>query len=73
MQHAVQNTVGLGVPVERAVEMATTTAADVLGLADRGRIAPGTRADLVTLDPESLAVRAVWLGGELVVGSAEAR
>jgi N-acetylglucosamine-6-phosphate deacetylase len=73
MQHAVQNTVGLGVPVERAVEMATTTAADVLGLADRGRIAPGTRADLVALDPESLAVRAVWLGGELVVGSAELR
>jgi N-acetylglucosamine-6-phosphate deacetylase len=73
MQHAVQNTVGLGFPVERAVEMATTTAADVLGLADRGRIAPGMRADLVALDPESLAVRAVWLGGELVVGSAELR
>jgi alpha-D-ribose 1-methylphosphonate 5-triphosphate diphosphatase PhnM len=45
----------------------------VLGLTDRGRIAPGMRADLVALDPESLGVRAVWLGGELAVGSAELR
>jgi len=73
MQRAVHNTVGLGVPVERAVEMATTIPADVLGLAGRGRIAPGMRADLVALDPESLAVRAVWLGGELAMGSAELR
>ena len=73
MQRAVHNTVGLGVPVERAVEMATTIPADVLGLTDRGRIAPGMRADLVALDPESLGVRAVWLGGELAVGSAELR
>lgn len=71
MACAVQNTVGLGIPVKRAVEMATTIPADVLGLADRGRIAPGMRADLVALDPESLAVRAVWLGGELVIGSLE--
>ncbi len=73
MQRAVHNTVGLGVPVERAVEMATTIPADVLGLSDRGRIAPGTRADLVALDPETLAVRAVWLGGEPAVGSVDLR
>ena len=73
MQRAVHNTVGLGVPVERAVEMVTTIPADVLGLAGRGRIAPGMRADLVALDPETLAVRAVWLGGELAMGSAEFR
>ncbi|HEV3135076.1 MAG TPA: amidohydrolase family protein [Acidimicrobiia bacterium] len=73
MQRAVRNTVGLGVPVERAVEMATTIPAEVLGLTDRGRIAPGMRADLVALDPETLAVRAVWLGGERAVGSAELR
>ena len=30
---------------------------------DRGRIAPGARADLVALDPQSLAVQAVWLAG----------
>jgi N-acetylglucosamine-6-phosphate deacetylase len=73
MQRAVHNIVGLGVPVERAVEMVTTIPAGVLGLTDRGRIAPGMRADLVALDPESLAVRAVWLGGEPAVGSAELR
>ena len=71
MVRAVQNTVGLAVPVERAVEMAATIPADALRLSDRGRIAPGMRADLVALDPESLAVRAVWLGGEPVVGSLE--
>ena len=71
MARAVRNTVGLGVPVERAVEMAATIPADALGLTDRGRIAPGVRADLVTLDPKSLAVRAVWLGGEPVIGSVE--
>ncbi len=69
MARAVQNTVGLGIPVERAVEMAATIPADALGLTDRGRIAPGMRADLVALDPGSLFVRAVWLGGEPVVGS----
>lgn len=71
MARAVQNTVGLGVPVERAVEMAATIPADALELTDRGRIAPGMRGDLVALDPGSLAVRAVWLGGEPVVGSVE--
>jgi N-acetylglucosamine-6-phosphate deacetylase len=64
MERAVRNTVGLGVPVERAVEMASTIPAGALGLTDRGRLAPGMRADLVALDPDSLAVRAVWLGGE---------
>jgi N-acetylglucosamine-6-phosphate deacetylase len=67
MDRAVRNVVGLGVPVERAVEMAATIPSRALGLNDRGRIAPGARADLVALDPDSLAVRAVWLAGELVV------
>lgn len=71
MARAVQNTVGLGIPVERATEMAATIPAGALGLPDRGRIAPGLRADLVALDPSSLTVRAVWLGGELVIGSVE--
>jgi N-acetylglucosamine-6-phosphate deacetylase len=73
VRQAVRNTVGLGIPVERAVEMAATIPADALGLTDRGRIAPGMRADLVALDADSLAVRAVWLGGKLVVGSPELR
>lgn len=40
------------VPVEEAIARLTSRAADRLGLADRGRIAPGKRADLVLLDPE---------------------
>ncbi|MFN0154918.1 MAG: N-acyl-D-amino-acid deacylase family protein [Gaiella sp.] len=39
------------VPVDEAVARLTARAADRLGLGDRGRIAPGKRADLVLLDP----------------------
>lgn len=39
-------------PVEEAVARLTARAAARLGLADRGRIAPGLRADLVLLDPD---------------------
>ena len=38
--------------VEEAIARLTSRAADRLGLADRGRIAPGKRADLVLIDPE---------------------
>ena len=69
MDRAVRNTVGLGVPIERAVEMAATIPARALGLTDRGTIAPGMRADLVALDPDTLAVRSVWLAGDLVTGA----
>jgi N-acetylglucosamine-6-phosphate deacetylase len=66
LDQAVRNVVALGAPLERAIEMAATIPAEVLGLHDRGRLVPGARADLVALDPESLAVRAVWLAGERV-------
>jgi N-acetylglucosamine-6-phosphate deacetylase len=69
MDRAVRNAVRIGVPVERAVEMAATVPAAALGLSDRGRITPGARADLVALDPDSLEVRAVWLAGELAYES----
>jgi N-acetylglucosamine-6-phosphate deacetylase len=69
MDRAVRNVVELGLPVERAVEMAATVPAASVGLTDRGRITAGARADLVALDPGSLAVRAVWLAGEHAVGS----
>jgi N-acetylglucosamine-6-phosphate deacetylase len=69
MDRAVRNVVSLGVPVERAIEMASTIPAEVLDLPDRGRLAPRARADVVALDRASLAVRAVWVGGELAYGS----
>jgi N-acetylglucosamine-6-phosphate deacetylase len=63
MDQAVRNVVGLGIAPGRAVRHATGNAARELALADRGRIAPGARADLVALDPDSFDVRAVWIGG----------
>lgn len=39
--------------------------ADLLGLADRGRIAPGLRADLVVLERETGRVAATFAGGAL--------
>ena len=62
MAEAVRNLLALGTPWETAVQMATATPADILGLPDRGRIAPGTRADLIALDA-ALNVQAVWQGG----------
>ncbi len=50
-----------GVPLAEAVRLAATTPAAVLGLADRGAIVPGLRADLVLLD-EDLRVREVLTG-----------
>jgi len=66
LDRAVANVVGLGVPVERAITMASTVPAAVLGLPDRGRIAPGARADLVAFDPGMFGVRSVWIAGDQV-------
>jgi N-acetylglucosamine-6-phosphate deacetylase len=51
-----------GIALEDALAAASTTPADLLGLADRGRIEPGARADLVELDPE-LRVSRTWVAG----------
>ncbi len=68
--------VAAGLPPVDALRGATSTAADVFGLTDRGRIAPGLRADLVLVDgdptrdiTQSRAVRGVWIGGERVFES----
>jgi N-acetylglucosamine-6-phosphate deacetylase len=63
MDRAVQNVASLGLAPQRAVRHASANPCRVLGLTDRGRVAPGTRADLVALDPGTLAVRAVWIAG----------
>jgi len=64
MATAVRNTVEmLGVPLERAVRMASTYPAQFLGLGDElGRIAPGYRANLIAVD-ERLRVHASWIDG----------
>jgi N-acetylglucosamine-6-phosphate deacetylase len=63
---AVANLVSIGIPLERAVEMASTVPARVVGASDRGRIVPGGRADFVVLDPITAAVQQTWVGGEAV-------
>ncbi len=64
MAGALRNTVdSLGVPLDEAARMASTYPAEFLGVAqDRGRIAPGLRADFVELDA-ALGVHATWIGG----------
>ena len=59
LRHVVQD-VGLGLGV--ASQMLSRTPARVLGLSDRGTIAPGQRADLALLD-DALSVIAVFRGG----------
>lgn len=49
----------------QAIAMATSHAAEAIGRPDLGRLAPGARADLVHLG-DDLAVRGVWLDGQLV-------
>jgi N-acetylglucosamine-6-phosphate deacetylase len=63
MDVALRNVVSVGVPIARAARHTGANPARVLGLPDRGRVSPGARADLVALDPETLAVRAVWVAG----------
>jgi len=66
MDAVLRNALSLGLSVAKAVRHTTANPARVLGLAERGRIAPGARADLVALDPTTAIVRAVWVGGRPV-------
>ena len=62
-----RNVVRAGIPLVEAVRAAAANPAELLGLDDRGRLAVGLRADLVELDPDSLAVRRVMRAGEWIV------
>jgi N-acetylglucosamine-6-phosphate deacetylase len=66
MATAVRNSVRwLGVPLEEAARMASTYPAEFLGLGrEYGRIEPGYRADLVSLD-DGLRVRDTWIAGAI--------
>ena len=66
MDRAVRRTVNLaGRPLGDAVRAATATPAAVLGIADRGTIAVGQRADLVLMD-DDLEVDRVMRAGEWI-------
>jgi N-acyl-D-aspartate/D-glutamate deacylase len=63
--------------LEQAVRMLTSRPADVFGLPDRGRLAPGMPADLVVFDPERVGcsplrrVRDLPGGADRLVSEAE--
>jgi N-acetylglucosamine-6-phosphate deacetylase len=65
MDQALRNLVGLGLSVEDASRRVSTHAADFLGLADRGRLLVGARADLVVLDAD-LQLTQVIVEGEAI-------
>lgn len=67
---------GLALAPAEALATATTTVADTCGLADRGRLALGLRADLLVVDGDPLTTigdlartRLVVLAGDEVVGA----
>jgi N-acetylglucosamine-6-phosphate deacetylase len=63
MADVVRNVATLGFAPATVCCHAGGNPARVLGAREYGRIAPGARADLVALDPETLSLRQVWLGG----------
>jgi N-acetylglucosamine-6-phosphate deacetylase len=68
---AVRNLVASGVPLPIAARAASRNPLELLGVTDRGRLAPGFRADIVELN-DSLQVRRVMRGGSWHAGVANA-
>lgn len=72
VHHELQLLVAAGLSPAEALRAATSTPARRFGLADRGRIAAGARADLLLVDgdptttiSDTLSIRAVWRRGVL--------
>ncbi len=63
MDQAMRNLVGLGLSLAEASRRTATIAAEHLGLADRGVLAPGAWADVVVLD-SSLQLQGVLVEGD---------
>ena len=54
----------LGTSLEDALRFASRNPAEFLGLGHMlGRLAPGSRADMVALDPATLSIHATWVAG----------
>ncbi len=57
-----------GIPLPSIVKMMTSEPAEIFGLEDRGRIAPGYRADLNVIDYSNLEVGVPWLENDVPGG-----
>lgn len=55
----------LGLPLAEALNMASLYPAEAVGARDRGRLAPGMRADVILLD-DGLNLHATFIGGRCV-------
>ncbi|HEX7005480.1 MAG TPA: amidohydrolase family protein [Trueperaceae bacterium] len=69
LDQALRNALACGVQLAQASDLVSGSPARYLGLTDRGQLAVGMRADLVTLD-EEYRVEAVWVGGRPAFGGA---
>ena len=49
-----------GMDIARFIQRSSAQTAEIIGLSDRGRIAPGLAADIVVFDPASFAPRATY-------------
>ena len=65
LDQALRNALACGVQLPQAVDLVSGSPARYLGLADRGQLAVGLRADVLTLDDE-YRVEQVWVGGRAV-------
>ncbi|MBM7553133.1 N-acetylglucosamine-6-phosphate deacetylase [Thalassobacillus pellis] len=68
MNEALKNAVDAGIPLHDAIQMATQTPADILGMTEKGRVAAGCDADLVLLD-ENFQVVWTMVEGDVVYKS----
>jgi imidazolonepropionase-like amidohydrolase len=73
LHHELELLVDAGLSAAEALDAATSLPADHFNLADRGRVEPGLRADLVLLEDDPLAdisatrrIRGVWVAGQRV-------
>ena len=62
LPQGLRSLIAAGIAQERALAMATSVPAACIGLADRGHLRPGARADIVHLDRD-LHLQQVWQGG----------
>ena len=69
LTHWVRDRAGARLPLEKAVKKMTSDTAAVFGLGDRGRLAPGLRADLNVIDMERLQLRRPQLVHDLPGGA----